>query len=81
MQNAQLNEAQEELPRIRGQRQRPGGATLCPRPGAVARRTNPTPEARGSGREDEPQVQGAVAAWAPEGLEELFHIQGWEGRQ
>ena len=25
------------------------------------------------------QVQGAVAAWAQEGLEEIFHIQGQEG--
>ena len=31
MQNAQLNEAQEELPRIRGQGQRPGGPTSGPR--------------------------------------------------
>ena len=25
------------------------------------------------------QVQGAVAVWVQEGLEELFHIQGQEG--
>ena len=40
----------------------------------------PMPEARGSGREDQPHVQGAVAAWAQEGLEELSHVEGQEGR-
>ena len=40
----------------------------------------PMPEARGSAREDQPHVQGAMAAWAQEGLEELLHIQGQEGR-
>ena len=37
------------------------------------------PEARGGGQEDQPHVQGAVAAWAQEGLEELSHIEGQEG--
>ena len=36
---------------------------------------------RGSGREERPHVQGEVAARALEGLEELFHVQGWEGRR
>ena len=36
----------------------------------------PTPEARGSGREDQPHVQGAVAALVQEGLEELCHTEG-----
>ena len=40
----------------------------------------PTPEARGGGREDQPHVQVAVAAWAQEGLEELSHVEGQEGR-
>ena len=40
----------------------------------------PTPEARGSGREDQPHVQGAMTAQAQEGLEELSHIEGHEGR-
>ena len=40
----------------------------------------PTPEARGSGREDQPHVQGAVAALVQEGLEELCHTEGQEGR-
>ena len=37
------------------------------------------PEARGGGREDQPHVQGAVAARAQEGLEELSHVEGQEG--
>ena len=37
----------------------------------------PKPEARGGGREDQPQ---AVAAQAQEGLEELSHVEGQEGR-
>ena len=41
----------------------------------------PKPEARGSAREDQPHVQGAMAAWAQEGLEELSHVEGQEGRQ
>ena len=39
----------------------------------------PTPEARGGGWEVQPQVQGAVAAQAQEGLENLSHIEGQEG--
>ena len=38
-------------------------------------------EARGGGREDQPHIQGAVAAWAQEGLEELSHVEGQEGRR
>ena len=38
----------------------------------------PTPEAKG-GREEQPQ--GAVAAWAQEGLEEPSHVEGQEGWQ
>ena len=34
--------------------------------------------AAGSGREEQPKVQGAVAEWAQEGLEELFHVEGQE---
>ena len=36
----------------------------------AARRSNPTPEAGGGGREDQPHVQGAVAARVQEGLED-----------
>ena len=34
-----------------------------------------------NGQEELPQVQGAVAPWAQEGLEELVHVQGREGRR
>ena len=54
---------------------------LSPRPRAAAGRSNPTTEARGDGREDQPHVQGAVAARAQEGLEELSHVEGQEGRR
>ena len=54
---------------------------LSPRPRAAAGRSNRTTEARGGGREDQPHVQGAVAARAQEGLEELSHIDGQEGRR
>ena len=48
--------------------------------GGAAGRRYPTPQARGSGREDQPHVQGAVAAGAQEGLQELSHVEGQEGR-
>ena len=41
----------------------------------------PRPEARSGGREDQPHIQGALAAWTQEGLEELSHIEGQEGRR
>ena len=40
----------------------------------------PRPEGRGSSWEEQPYVQGAVAAWAQEGLEKLFHVEGQKGR-
>ena len=77
--------------------ERPRGATRCPRSGGAANRSYPasevrgssweelphapTPEARGGGQEDQPDVQGAVAAWVQEGLEELSHVEGQEGRR
>ena len=70
---------QEELPHVRGQGQclrMPG----CDSAGA-AKRSYPTSEVRGGGREELPHVQGAVAAQAQEGLEELLHVQGQEGRR
>ena len=70
---------QEELPHVRGQGQRlkvPG----CDGSG-TARRSNPTPKTRGGGREEPHNVQGVVAAWAQEGLEEPSHVEGQEGRQ
>ena len=44
-------------------------------------RSYPTSEVRGGGQEELPNVQGAVAARAQEGLEELFHIQVQEGER
>ena len=41
----------------------------------------PLPEARGGGWEEQPHFQGAVAAQTQEGLEELVHFQGQEGRR
>ena len=39
----------------------------------------PKPEARGGSREEQPHVQGAVAARAQESLEELSNVEGQEG--
>ena len=44
-----------------------------PRSGAAVGRSYPTPEARSGSREDQPHVQGVVAARAQEGLEALSH--------
>ena len=84
----------EEAPCVRGQGQKPGGPHARR---AAAKKSYPTsevrgggweelphppkPKARGGGREDQPHVQGAVAAWVQEGLEELSHIEGQEGRR
>ena len=68
----------EELPHVRGQGQKPGGPHARR---VAAKRSYPTPEARGGGREDQPHIQGAVAVRAQEGLEELSHVEGQEGRQ
>ena len=59
--------------------ERPRGATPRPRLGAVEGRSYPLLEARDGGREELPHVQGAVAAWAQEGREELLHLQGQDG--
>ena len=37
-------------------------------------------EVRGGGQEELRHIQGAVAAWVQEGLEELLHVQGQEGQ-
>ena len=52
----------------------------CDSTGA-AKRSYPTSEARGGGREEQPHVQGAVAARGQEGLEELSHVEGQEGQR
>ena len=46
----------------------------------VAKRSYQTPEARGGGREELSHVQGAAAAQAQEGPEELLHVQGQGGQ-
>ena len=51
----------------------------CLRPGVVAERSYPKPEARGGSWEEQPHIQGAVAAREQEGLEELSHVEGQEG--
>ena len=45
---------------------------------SAAQRSYPTSEVRGGGREEQPHVQGAVAAPTQEGLEELSHLEGQE---
>ena len=59
----------EQLPHIRGQGRRREEISHALKP-----------EARGGGREELPHVQGAMAAQAQEGLEELSHVEGQEGR-
>ena len=51
-----------------------------PRPGAMAGRSSSMPETRGGSRDDQPHLQGALAARAQEGLEELSHVEGQEGQ-
>ena len=53
----------------------PRGAAPCPRSGAVAERSYPTPKARGGGLKELPHVQGVVAVQAQEGLEELLQFK------
>ena len=55
----------------------------CPSPRSVAAagRSYPAPKARGGGQEEQPHVQGEVAAWVQEGLEELSHTEVQEGQR
>ena len=46
---------------------------------SAAERSIPTPEARGGSREYQPHAQGAMAAWAQEGLEELSNFDVKKG--
>ena len=82
--------SQEELSHFRSQGQQPKGVIPHPRSGAVAKSARlqrlrngreGLPHVRGHGGRPggATQVQGAVAVWVQEGLEELFHIQGQEG--
>ena len=47
--------------------------------GGAAERSYSASEVRGNGREEQPHIQGAMAAWVQEGLEELSHVEGLEG--
>ena len=47
----------------------------------MAERGYPTSEARVRSQEEQSHLQGVVAVWVQEGLEELFHVQGQKGRQ
>ena len=69
----------EEPPHIQGQGWQPR-VPGCDTAGA-AERSYPMPEARGGSREKQPHIQGVVAARAQEGLKELLHVQGQEGRR
>ena len=77
--------------RRQSQGHQPRGAKPCPRSGAVAksarlqqRRSSleelHPPEARGGGQEERPHIQGVVAVQVTEGLQELSHVEGKEGR-
>ena len=68
----------EELPHIRGQGQWPR-VPGCDSTG-TAKRSYPTPEVRGGGREEKTHVQGTVAVWVQEDQEELLHSQSQEGQ-
>ena len=59
------------------------GATPHPRSGGRLGGATPRPHAQGQGRRPggRPHIQGAMAAWAQEGLEELSHVEGQEGRR
>ena len=74
---------QEELPRIRGQGAAERSYPVSEVGGGGCREElphAPKPEARGGGREEQPHLQGALAVRAQEGLEELSHVEGQEGR-
>ena len=62
---------------VQGQGQKLGGPHAQR---VVAKRSYPASEARGGGQEEQPHIQGAVAVRAREGLEELSHVEGQEGR-
>ena len=50
-------------------------------PGMVAKRSYSPSKARGGSLEEQPHVEGAVGAWAQEGLEEPSHVEGQEGER
>ena len=48
---------------------------------AATESSNLTPKARRGSWKGQSHVQGVVAVWAQEGLEEPLHVQGQEGQQ
>ena len=60
--------------------QRPRGDTTGVRSGVAEGRSYTSPKVRGSSQEELPHTQGAVAVQLQEGLEEILHVQGQEGR-
>ena len=79
----QCRNGREELPKseVRGGGQEELPHAPKPEARGGDRKSYSTPEARGSGWEDQPHVQGAVGARVQEGLEELSHVEGQEGRR
>ena len=82
----------EELPHIRRQGQQPrvpgcnsAGMAKMSYPASKVRGGGqeelPHAQGRGNGRKEQPHVQEAVAAQVQEGLKELLHVQGQEGRR
>ena len=85
------NMMERSYPMVRGQGQKLRGATPCLRLGrqprvldcdstGTSKRSFPMSVARGGGWEEQHHVQEAVALQAQESIEELFHVQGQEGR-
>ena len=66
--------------------ERLGGATPTPKQearggGREELPHTPKPKARGGSQENQPHTQGAMAARAQEGLEEISHLEGQEGQR
>ena len=80
---------QEELLHVQGQGRQPrvtscdstGAANPRPRSRAAADRSYPSSEVRDGGQEEQSHIQGAVAVWVQEGLEELLHVQDQKRQQ
>ena len=69
-------DGQEELPPTRGQGQRPGGATPCPRSGAMAKRSYPTSKEQWLCRRRRAERSYSTFKVRRGGREELPLVQG-----
>ena len=58
-----------------------GGGRECQATTAQEQPRGDMPQVRGSGQEEQAHIQRAEPARAQEGLEELLHVQGQEGRR